>query len=285
MASLRELGKGHGQLQAFGIDPREITIKPGFNPRDTTTPEAKKHIAWLKASIAERGVDEPIWVENAGNDKFVLIDGHCRLLALQELWDEGREIYVPTINYKGDEAAVLAKSLISNNGLPLTQLEVGQAADRLLAYGWDIQKIAALVAPHLGYSPKKAVRFTKDAIELNQTPLEVKEAVKKGIDGVKISAATAIQEVRRSREQAPAKLKEAATKAKAAGKKEVKREKKPGPATAKKTVKETALDAAQTLAIAVDAWLEDATATAEKKLIAAHKAFRAIVPAPKPAKG
>jgi ParB family chromosome partitioning protein len=271
--------QGSKQWEAYALDPRKITIRPNFNPRDTTSPEAKAHIAWLKSSIAERGVDEPIFIQIDG-DKMYLIDGECRLRACQQLWNEGTKVHVPTITYKGDEAAVLAKSLAANNGLPLTQLELGKAADRLQAFGWKLDAIAKLVAPHLGFSAKKAERHVKDGIELHQAPIEVKEIVRDGIEGVKVSPAVAIQEVRKNREQAPAKLKEAAKKAKAAGKKEVKRPKQPGPAAEKKQVELTRLAAAENLAIAVDMWV-DGKGGWEHAVRTAHKAYRKIVPARK----
>ncbi|MGO8792913.1 MAG: ParB/RepB/Spo0J family partition protein [Terriglobia bacterium] len=231
MAQLRELGKGHGKLEAYSIDPRVIEVRPNFNFRDTSTPEAKKHIAWLAQSIAERGVDQPIWIENTG-DKIYLVAGECRLKALQKLWDEGNEVYVPTIAYKGDEAAVLAKSISENSGLPPSILEFGRAAERLQAFGWDAKRIAACLPPHLGLKGKKAEQYVRQAVELQQAPMAVKDAVAHGveIDGEKmpVSPALAVSATRQSRERAPEIIKEAATKAKAAGKKSAKRPKTEG---------------------------------------------------------
>jgi len=278
MAKLRELGSK--MWEAYGIDPRTILIKPGFNPRDTSTPEAKKHIAWLKSSIKERGVDEPIFIENTGgkNGKLYLIDGECRLLACQQLWNEGVKVRVPTISYEGDEIAILKKSVVANNGLPLTQLELGKASDRLVALGMTIAEVANLVAPHLGFVPKKAQRHVKDAIELNRAPLKVKEAVAKGVGGVKVSAASAIQEVRKDREGAADRLEQAAERARSEGKTEVKRTKTAGPATVRKQTQMSALEAAERLAQAVEVWVEDATLVAEKKLVETVKLYREIVP-------
>ena len=239
MASLKDMGSK--MWEAYGIDPRKIIIKTGFNCRDTSSPEAKKHIAWLKESIRERGVDEPIFIENTGS-AINLIDGECRLLACRELWDEGIKVKVPTISFKGDEVAVLKKSLIANNGLPLTVLELGKAAERLMAHGQTAEEIAAYIAPHLGYTPQKAVKHVKDAVELQQAPLAVKEAVAHGVEveGEKmpVSAALAVQATRQSRERAPEIIRAAATKAKAAGRKEAKRPKGEGKAGKAKAAKE-----------------------------------------------
>jgi len=239
MAQLRELGKK--RWEAYAIDPRQVKIKPDFNPRDTSSVEAKKHISWLKESIRERGVDEPIFIENTG-EAIYLIDGECRLRACCELWDEGVQVYVPTISYKGDEVAILAKSLIANNGLPLTILELGKVAERLEAYGWTMEKIASHIAPHLGFSDKKAIQHVKDAVELQQAPVAVKEAVAHGVevDGetIEVSPALAVQATRKSREKAPEIIKDAVVKAKAEGKKSAKREKTAGKATKAKAAVE-----------------------------------------------
>jgi len=225
MAQLRELSQG--KWEAYKIDPREIEIRPGFNFRDTSTPEAQRHIAWLAESIAERGVDEPVWVENK-DGKFYLVAGECRLLALRSLWDKGNEVFVPTFSYKGDEASVLAKSISENTGLPPTILEFGKAAERLVAFGWTVEQIAALTPPHLGLQGAKAKRFVKTALELHQAPAEVKAAVAHGVEGVEVSPALAVQAVRKSRDKAHEIVTEAVQEAKAEGKTIAKREKKPG---------------------------------------------------------
>jgi len=224
----------HGKLEAYKIDPRMVEIREGFNFRDTTTPEAQAHIAWLAESIAERGVDEPITVENTG-EKLYLVAGECRLLALRKLWDAGNEVYVPTFSYKGDEAAVLAKSLVENGSLPPSLLEFGRAAERLMVFGWDWKRIAACVPPHLKLKGKKAEKYVKDAVELQQAPLSVKDAVEHGVEvegeTIAVSPALAVQATRKNREKAPEALKKAAVEAKAKGKKEAKRPKTAGKVT------------------------------------------------------
>lgn len=264
--------------EAYGIDPRNILVRQGFNVRDFNSPQVKAHIAWLKTSIKERGVDEPIFVENTG-DKLYLIDGECRLRACCELWNEGTKVHLPTISYKGDEGKILAKSLASNNGLPLTILELGKGVDRLMALGWKESEIATLMGPHLGFKFKQAKRHIRTAVELHNAPMAVKKAVTDGIDGVKVSPAAAVAAVKANRETAADKLASQAKKAKQKGKTEIKREKMAGPATRKRIDEGAALIAAEKLATAIDVWIEDATDPAEKALIAAHKEYRKIVPA------
>jgi ParB-like chromosome segregation protein Spo0J len=215
MARLNDLGQG--KLEGPKIDPRVVIIRQAFNYRDTSSEAAQKHIDWLTESIRERGVDDPIWVEY-DDGKVYLIDGECRLLALRRLWDQGNEVRVPAIAFKGDEAAILAKSMISNGALPPSQLEFGNAAERLLAWGWTLERIAALTPPHLGLTGRKAKQYVKDAVELQQAPLAVKDAVAHGIEGVAVSPALALSATRKGRLMAPEVLKKAAGDAKAAGK-------------------------------------------------------------------
>ena len=228
---------GHGRLDAPRLDPRDIIIRKNWNYRDMTSPAVKEHIAFLKASIAERGVQEPISVELV-DGKIYLVNGECRLRALQQLWHEGNEVYVLAIGAKGDEAEILAKSMVANGSLPPTLLEFGKAAERLIAFGWDEKRIAALTPPHLGLKGKKAVGYVKQAVELQQAPLAVKEAVAHGVEGVEVSPALAIQATRKSRTEAPTIIAEAAKEAKAKGKKKAMRPKTAGKATKAKAAKE-----------------------------------------------
>jgi hypothetical protein len=241
MAQLREFSQG--KQEAYCIDPRNIVIRPGWNYRDTTSPEARKHIEWLKGSIKQRGVDEAVWIENDGQN-FLLVDGECRVIALRELWDEGVIVtykdgtqgppLCPTISIKGDEAAMIAKSLVLNGGLPPTQIEFGKAAERLLALGYGSDQVAALTPPHLGLTGAKAKRYVRDAVDLQQAPIAVKKAVADG----KVSPALALSVTKQNRMEAPAIIERAAEEAEAAGKSQAKRPKGAGPVTKAKEAKE-----------------------------------------------
>lgn len=247
MARLNDLGQG--KLEGPKLDPRIIIIRPGFNYRDTTTEVSRKHIDWLKGNIRAIGVQEPIRVEYI-DGKVYLVNGECRLIACRELYKEGFKIpykdggygppLVPSITINGDEAEILAASMIANGSLPPSKLEFGAAADRLQKLGWAPDKIALYIPPHIGLKGSKALRYVTEAVELHQAPLEVKKAVKEGIDGVKISEPAALAVTRKNRIMAPEILKEAAKDAKAKGQTEVKRPKGEGKATqAKKAVQKT----------------------------------------------
>jgi ParB-like chromosome segregation protein Spo0J len=231
----------NGSLRGGNLRPEIIKIKKGHNFRDTGSEESKAHIAWLKDSIKAEGVKNPITVSLSDGD-YYLEAGECRLRAAQQARKEGWDGYIPCFLVKGDEPTILAKSLIDNTGLPPTLLEVGIAVERLVNFNWPMERIAKCIPPSLADSPEKALRVAKKALALQQAPVAVKQAVKEGVDGVKISPAKAIAAARKSPLTAADSLKEAAAKAKAEGKTEIKREKGPGKATKARQQAQASID-------------------------------------------
>lgn len=155
-------------------DPREIIIQPGWNVRDMSSPEVREHIQTLKASILQRakeglsGLLKPIEVKfDPATGEKTLVDGHCRLLACRELWDEGHQIYVANVRVKGSDEQLLASSLTGNAGKPLTQWEIGEGCRRLLnGFNWT----PAMIAAHIC----KSTRYVTEAIALADVPSEAK---------------------------------------------------------------------------------------------------------------
>jgi hypothetical protein len=227
MARLNDLGVG--KMEAPKLRPELIIIRPDYNYRDMSLPETRAHIAWLKESIRTEGVKKPIDV-NFVDGKVYLEAGQCRLTAAQELRQEGWDGYIPCFSVKGDEAEVLARSIIDNTALPPTMLEFGVAARRLQKFGWEPDAIARLLPVTLADTPAKALKFVRDALELDAAPLEVKKAVRDGVNGVKVSPALAVSAVKKNSLMAGQVIAEEAEKAKAAGKREAKRPKGAGKA-------------------------------------------------------
>ena len=215
MARLNDLGKVSGSVVTLPIE--NIVVREGFNFRDVTTEAAQRHIEWLMQSIREKGVQEPIRVQFE-DGQAVLVNGQCRYIAVKRLnEEEGLDIRIPALSIKGDEANILASSMIANGGLPPTLLEFGKALERLQSYGWSLEQASKYAPATLAATPSKALKVTKDALELHQAPIAVKEAVAHGIDGVEISPALAVAVTRESRAKAPEVLREHAAKAKAEG--------------------------------------------------------------------
>lgn len=231
-----------GSLRGGNLRPEVIKVKKSHNYRNMDSEETKAHIAWLMESIKVDGVKKPIDVSYSDGEWY-LEAGECRLRAAQALRKKGWDGYIPCFQVKGDEPTILGKSLLDNTGLPPTLLEVGIAVERLVGFGWPMERIATCIPPSLATDPAKALRVAKKALELQQAPVAVKEAVAKGVDGVKVSAGRAVAEAKKNPLGAAESLKRAAAKAKAEGKTEVKREKGVGRAGKAKVAERQGIDA------------------------------------------
>lgn len=192
------------------IDPRIIKTEKGHNPRDYTLPENREHLDSLKASIREMGTLQPLFVRyDSATQSAILVDGECRLRANLELIKEGVEIKaVPTIQVQaGNEADRLMVALTANTGKPFSQWELGASVRKLQAFGWTTEDIAAKMG--------KSARFINDAVQLSDTPQEVKRLLSEG----SVTPALALSHARKSGDQAGTTLRRAVEEAKGKGKK------------------------------------------------------------------
>jgi hypothetical protein len=103
----------------------------------------------------------------------LLIDGECRLLAYRMLWDEGTQANIPVTDTDGSEVQLRAATLIGNNGLPLTPLEIGHQC-KILRDGY--LQSEDWIAEQIG----KPRRFVTEAIALDDAPVEAKALVAAG---------------------------------------------------------------------------------------------------------
>jgi ParB-like chromosome segregation protein Spo0J len=243
---LNDLGTRGGEV--VDLDPRIIVIRKDWNYRDITSPLVTDHIHQLMENIRAHGVQQPVRVQYV-DGKAYLVDGQCRVEACKLLWKDGLKVpykkggsgppLVPALTVKGDEATLLAASMTANGSLPPTHLEFGAAAKRLKAYGWDEELIAKYVPVTVASDPARALKFVRDSIELEEAPLEVKDIVRGGVDGVAVSPALAVAVTKKNRLMAAEVLKEEAKRAKVAGKTVAKRPKGIGRAGKAKEAKET----------------------------------------------
>jgi ParB/RepB/Spo0J family partition protein len=272
---LRDLKTGSRDM--FAIPPSMICVEEGHNPRNYALPENRAHLDELKRSIAQLGVLNPLWVRfdvpSAGEKKTaILVDGECRLRAVLELIAEGTEIRsVPVIQVEGkSETERLLLAITANTGKPLSKWELGEAFRRLLRFGWS----EADVSKKTGYTG----RFVAEAVELADAPEEIKVMLSEQA----VTPSLALSTLRTNGSEATAILKQRVEVAKATGLKTAKRDKVATPKPEKaKDVSSLVLYAAEGLAVAVDRWIEDATAEAETALVEAHKAYRKLIHAPK----
>jgi ParB-like chromosome segregation protein Spo0J len=134
--------EGVSRANSYNIDPRSIVVETGFNHRDYTLQANLDHVAEIKESIRQHGVQNPLWVRlDAG--KVILVAGECRLRAVMELIEEGVPINgVPCIQKTGTPEKILLMSLTENTGKVPSQWEIGVGFQRLINFGWTPEQIA-----------------------------------------------------------------------------------------------------------------------------------------------
>lgn len=224
MATLRLKDLASGTSDTFKFDPRKLVRDDAWNAR-IQSPELRAHIDWLKGSIRERGVEQPLTIYLA-DGAAKITDGFCRHTAVMELIGEGVEI--DTIPCKSeprgaDEADRVLGMFTRNSGKNLTPLEQAAVFSRLIGFGWDVAKVAT----RAGISKT----HVENMLNLAAAPVPVKALVAEGT--VSATLATAVLRAEGESEGA-ATLVAAAADAKAAGKAKVKRATviKPTPAPA-----------------------------------------------------
>ena len=237
-SKIEKFGRAAGRVR--NVRPEDIIVVPGKNFRDTSTPEAQAHIEWLKQSIMESGCINPVSVRVV-DGKMYLEAGECRTLAAQALRKEGWNGYIKVEEVtSNDEIKNLRREVLDNGGLAPTILDIGRVVQRLIDYGQTLEEAATCIPPSVTKDPAAALRIARQALDLAEAPVAVKEVVRDGIDGVKVSPARAISEAKKNPLMAVDHLRKGAKEAKEKGQKVLRREKGEGEATRAKKVKESA---------------------------------------------
>lgn len=191
----------NGKRDSYPVDPRALKIDPAYNVRDMQDPETIAHVRWLADSIKENGVKVPLEVRLVNEDIFV-VAGHCRHAATMLAISEGAEIETVMVipEPKGTNEVERTLNLItSNSGKALTPLAVAEVVRRLIAFGWDNERIAK----RLGW---KSVATVENAVVLLGADSDVQQMVRSGA----VSASTASKVVKKEGSKAGATLKAAA---------------------------------------------------------------------------
>ena len=245
MARLEDMGTTG--VRATQLRPEIVIMDWSKNYRTKDTQKTLDHIAWLKESIKAEGVEQAIKVQFIAG-KVYLVDGQCRVEACKQLFKEGVKVpyksggfgppLVPALAVAGDEADMLAASMVANGSVPPTKIELGAAADRLLKLGWPKEKVALYVPSHLSVKGFRAARYVEEAVELHHAPISVKKAVQEGKDGVRLSEPAALKIARENPLDPEPAIDAEVARAKAAGKTEAKRPKGAGAATKAKEADE-----------------------------------------------
>lgn len=153
------------------IDPRSLEIEEGFNTRIDYG-----NIEELRDSIIENGVKIPLrGCRKKGHDKYIIMDGHRRHRAVMMAIKEGHNIArIPfLLEEKKSREERLFELLLSNDGKPLTSLELGETYKRLKNYGYNATEISKKVG--------KSITHVIDMIGVADSEKEVKDSINKGI--------------------------------------------------------------------------------------------------------
>lgn len=200
-------GLASGRSDTYKVDPRLLTIKPGFNCRDFSDPANIEHVSTLAESIREVGVKEPLTVIMEG-DTPVVTNGESRLRAVMMLIEQGVEIAtvpVQTEPRHSSEADHIASQIVRNAGKPFTVMEQCRVFIRLSDLGWtpaEIGKRAGLTAERVQQimSLNQASETVREKIQAGEvSPTLVQKAIAK--EGPKAAEKTIVKAVERAKSE------------------------------------------------------------------------------------
>jgi ParB-like chromosome segregation protein Spo0J len=271
--------------------PENILLDPQLNGRIEIT-----DVEDLAADIEKNGQHTPVLVRKNDAGLPVLVYGHRRWRAVKHINQRRAkrgealiklECTYETLTDEEAFAAAVAENRFRKDTTPMDDTHnIGIWQKR---FKKSTEEIAAIYFPEAKKPEEKAtaLRWVRDRAALVELAPEAVAAVREG--KVKITAAVQLSRLSKDKQKeviaqtkntvkgkARVKVSNVKEHAKSKGKKvEAKTPTKIAPPA---KVTSSVYEAAETLARAVDVWLEDATGDAEKKLIAAHAAYRSLVP-------
>jgi ParB family chromosome partitioning protein len=179
------LGRGRDQ---YRVDPREIIIKEGWNPRFDFDGENE-----LVNSIIENGVRNPITVKKDKDDNLILLDGERRLRASLKAIEMGADLkaipaYIERSSIPDTEALILG--LIANDGKRLLPVEEAYSFKKLVNWGYTTQEVATKIGRTAGFVEGRLLildgsKETQEAINSKTLPLYLGEKIIKESEGDK----------------------------------------------------------------------------------------------------
>lgn len=149
MANFKMEGVSKGD--SFTIrDLAKIVVTPGFNGRTIFSPEKLRERA---DSILAIGQVTPVLVrKRKGEDCFDLVDGECRLRAIQMLRAEGHEVNVKAVLFSGtDQEAAVAMAVANIDREDFSPIDEANIVKRFVTWGWSDQEIAQKLGKSIGW--------------------------------------------------------------------------------------------------------------------------------------
>lgn len=200
------------RADAMKVRLEDLHEEPGFNLR-TEGEDLQASIAALAEFIADGGQVPPLEVRPRAGGGVYLVDGHRRTRAMQLLDAQGRlvrdpagDFWVHVVPFTGNDAERVARVITSQEGRKLEPLELAAGYKRLAAFGWGADQIAKKVG--------KTRQHVDQMLILADAPSAVHAMVKDGA----VSAAVAVETVRKHGDESGDVLGGELQKAKAAGK-------------------------------------------------------------------
>lgn len=204
---MRERGMpGVATVKSWGLDPRIIKIRPGFN-----RPISREQVESIKISLRAGATLDDIKVE-VEDGVILMVDGEHRWTAVME-WLSEPGTQEPPDGYKMgakqvrlSDAERVVHLITSSQGLGLTPLQRSEKYRLLAGWQWTPKQIADAV----GFSENSV----RDALVLSGANSDVKQAVTEN----KISATSATKLVRKHQSKAGAVIEQHLEEAKLQGK-------------------------------------------------------------------
>lgn len=196
------------RADAMRVPFENIIVEPGFNLREEG-PELEESIEQLAQFMFDGGQIPPLEVRPTDGG-VIIVDGHRRYRAIEKCRELGAQIdLVDVVPFRGNDVDRVARIMTSAEGRSLSPLETSRGYKRLDAYGMSAEEIAAKV--------HKTRQHVEQLLILANANADVHAMVRSGV----VSAATAIDSVRKHGENAGAFLAAKFDEVKAAGKSKV----------------------------------------------------------------
>ncbi|TAL65819.1 MAG: ParB/RepB/Spo0J family partition protein [Burkholderiaceae bacterium] len=195
------------------VDVNDLRVLDGFNPR-IQDERYHAHVRTIADSIKENGYypDKPLAGYGGLDGRKPVIyvtDGFCRTAALKLAISEGAPISEVPLVLKDKSTTMedlTVAFVVSNKGKNLTPMELAIVCKRLVGFGWTVQRIAEKV--------QITVEYVSQLLTLAGAPRHIREMVQSG----EVTAALAIETMRKHGADAGEALNAGLAAAKATGK-------------------------------------------------------------------
>lgn len=182
--------------EIFLVKPESINVVSGWNDRIDFSGEEE-----LMKVIKDSGVPGTLTVRKTKAGTLELVDGERRLRAVLRLKKEGMgPDFVPVVvaPKNSNEIDLYVKSVVLNNGKPLTPSEEASSYKRLQAYGCDIPTIALKTGRSQSHIRNRlelsgAIPAVKTAVDNGEITIQSAQEIVRNSDGKVVAQTQALQ--------------------------------------------------------------------------------------------